>query len=91
MSAPNRSLIRPCTLVFLVLLLLTFITWYIGVHHFSGRFFAVLVFGFALLKGQLIGDFFMGLKQVAGPWRWAITLWLTLVGSAVFIAFWPTL
>ena len=91
MSASNRSLIRPCTLIYLILLALTFTTWYIGVHHLSGRFFAVLVFGFALLKGQLIGDYFMGLRQVAGPWRWAITLCLTLVGSAVFIAFWPTL
>ncbi len=91
MKASGRSLIRPCTLVYLLLLALTFTTWYIGVRHLSGRFFALLVFGFALVKGQLIGDFFMGLKQVAGPWRWAITLWLTLVGSAVFIAFWPTL
>jgi hypothetical protein len=90
-DALKRRFIRPCTWVYVTLLLLTFITWYVGVHHLSGRFFAFLVFGFALLKGQLIGDFFMGLRQVAGPWRWVITVWLLLVGSLIFTAFWRTL
>ncbi len=86
-----RFLLRPCTWVYLTLLLLTFITWFVGVNHLSGRFFAFLVFGFALLKGQLIGDHFMGLRWVAGPWRWAIFIWLVLVGTLVTAAFWRTL
>ncbi|HIE55841.1 MAG TPA: hypothetical protein EYP90_11805, partial [Chromatiaceae bacterium] len=55
-----------------------------------GRFFAFLVFGIALLKGQLIGDYFMGLKMVAGPWRWVIFTWLLLVGVLISWAFWVT-
>ncbi len=85
-----RHLFRPCTWVYVVLLSLTFITWLVGVNHFSGRFFAFLVFGFALLKGQLIGDYFMGLKQVAGPWRWVVFTWLLLVGILISSAFWQT-
>ena len=87
----KRLFLRPCTWVYVILLSLTFITWFVGVNHLSGRFFAFLVFGFALLKGQLIGDYFMGLKRVAGPWRWVISLWLVLVGTLITTAFWQTL
>ncbi len=87
----KRLFLRPCTWVYVFLLLLTFITWFIGVNQLSGRFFAFLVFGFALLKGQLIGDYFMGLKQVAGPWRWVIFVWLVFVGALISTAFWQTL
>ena len=87
----KKLFLRPCTWVYVILLTLTFITWYIGVHNLSGRAFAFLVLGFALLKGQLIGDFFMGLRQVSGFWRWAIFLWLLIVGTLITTAFWKTL
>jgi len=87
----KRLFLRPCTWVYATLLFLTFITWFVGVNHLSGRFFAFMVLGFALLKGQLIGDYFMGLKQVAGLWRWVIFIWLVLVGTLISVAFWQTL
>jgi len=90
-TSRKTALLRPCTWIYLILLGLTFITWLIGVQHLSGPFFAFMVFGFALLKGQLIGDYFMGLRQVAGFWRWVIFIWLALVGGLVGTAFWQTL
>jgi hypothetical protein len=50
-------------------------------------FLSLLVLGFALIKGQLIGDFFMGLKGLRGPWRFVILLWLLIPGTLITIAF----
>ncbi|BAO45060.1 cytochrome C oxidase subunit IV family protein [Thiolapillus brandeum] len=83
----DKKFIRPCTLIYILLLALTVTTWFIGTQELSGLQISLLVLGFALLKGQLIGDYFMGLKQVSGFWRWPVTLWLILVGSLVTYAF----
>ena len=64
---PTRQLIRPCTLVYLLLVGLTVVTWAIGRAGLSGLWVALLVLGFALLKGQLVGDWFMGLRGLRGP------------------------
>ena len=47
----------------------------------------MLVLGFALLKAQLIGDHFMGLRRVRGIWRWVIVIWVLLLGSLLSTAF----
>ncbi len=82
--------LRPCTVVYLILMVLTVVTWYVGVSGLGGLTFAFLVLGLSLLKGQLIGDFFMGLKTVSGIWRWVITIWLLLPGSLIAIAFYSS-
>ncbi len=48
---------------------------------------AELVLGFALIKGQTVADYFMGLKRVQGPWRWPVTLWLLIPGGLITTAF----
>jgi len=83
----DKKFIRPCTTIFVLLLALTVTTWFIGTKGLSGLQISLMVLGFALVKGQLIGDYFMGLKQVSGFWRWAVTLWLVLVGSLITYAF----
>ena len=59
----------------------------IGKSGISGFQIAFLVLLFALLKGLLIGDFFMGLRSVRGPWRWPIVIWLLIPGSLITWAF----
>ncbi|WP_456407446.1 cytochrome C oxidase subunit IV family protein [Thiolapillus sp.] len=83
----DKRFIRPCTWTFLLLMGLTLITWFIGVQQFSGLQISLMVLGIALIKGKLIGDYFMGLKQVSGIWRWVITIWLLLAGSLISYAF----
>ena len=48
---------------------------------------SLAVLGIALIKGQLIGDYFMGLKAVSGFWRWVIFIWLFIPGGLITIAF----
>jgi len=83
----KSTFIRPCTVVYLILLTLTFITWYIGISGMSGIGISLAVLGIALIKGQLIGDYFMGLKAVSGFWRWVIFIWLFIPGGLITIAF----
>lgn len=82
---------RPCTVVYVVLVALTLMTFAIGqfdlVAGDRALMLSLLVLGVALLKGQLIGDFFMGLKGIRGPWRVVILLWLLIPGTLIAIAF----
>ena len=79
--------IRPCTRVYLVLIALTFVTFAVGQLGLEGLSVSLLVLGFALVKGQLVGDFFMGLRGIRGPWRWVIIIWLILPGGLITLAF----
>ena len=83
----KNSLIRPCTLIYLLLMLLTFVTWYVGRSGMSGIGISLLVLGIALFKGQMIGDYFMGLKAVTDFWRWVIFIWLFIPGDLITYAF----
>jgi hypothetical protein len=70
-----------------VLVVLTLVTWAIGTAGLGGIGVSLLVFAFALLKVQLIGDYFMQLKSINGFWRWTITIWLLIPGILVSVAF----
>ena len=66
---------------------LTLATFMIGVTGASGLEVCLLVLLFALVKGQMLGDYFMGLKGIRGLWRWVIFLWLIIPGTLIAVAF----
>jgi len=84
----SRQWVRACTVVYAIMLLLTFATWTAGKLGLQGLPVALLVLFMALLKGQLIGDWFMDLRGRAGIWRWIVVLWLLIPGTLVSWAFW---
>jgi hypothetical protein len=77
--------IRPCTLIYLLLVGLTLLSWMVGTAGLHGLGASLLVLGVALIKGQLVGDWFMGLRRVRG--RWAVAIWLFVPGVLVGTAF----
>ena len=79
--------LRPCTRVYLIMLGLTLVTFGIGMTRLGGLEVSLLVLLFALVKGQMVGDYFMGLKGLRGLWRWVIFLWLLIPGALIAIAF----
>lgn len=79
--------IRPCTWVYLIMIGLTLVTWYIGRMAVGGLELSLLVLGFALFKGFMLGDYFMDLKGVRGFWRWPILIWLLIPGGLIALAF----
>lgn len=83
----NPPFLRLCSWVYLVLIAFTLTTFAVGVLGLSGLSFSLLVLGIALVKGQLVADFFMGLGGLRGPWRWVILIWLTLIGVIITLAF----
>ncbi|MCM8856222.1 MAG: cytochrome C oxidase subunit IV family protein [Candidatus Thiodiazotropha sp.] len=79
--------IRACTWVWLLMMSLTLITYLIGQVGVGGVSASLTVLGFALIKGQMLGDYFMGLKRLSGFWRWPVSLWLFLPGGLISAAF----
>ncbi len=79
--------VRPCTRVYLLMMGLTLVTFLFGILGARGLGISLLVLAFALFKGHLVGDYFMGLRGVRGPWRWVILLWLLIPGSLISTAF----
>ncbi|MEJ1337140.1 MAG: cytochrome C oxidase subunit IV family protein [Candidatus Sedimenticola sp. (ex Thyasira tokunagai)] len=41
----------------------------------------------ALIKGQLVGAYFMGLGRLRGLWRWPVFIWLFIPGILISTAF----
>lgn len=83
----QRGWIRPCTRVYLVMIGLTLVTFAIGVLGLGGLGASLSVLAFALIKGQMVGDYFMGLKGLKGIWRWVVFLWLFIPGALITTAF----
>ncbi len=75
------------TIVFIVLIVLTLVTYKVGETDMSGIFVSLGVFAIALFKGALISEHFMQLKYASGIWRWLILIWLILLGIVIYIAF----
>jgi cytochrome c oxidase subunit IV len=83
----RRYPLRPCTMVYILLVSLTLITWQLCRMGASGLDFALLVLVFALIKGALIGDYFMALRGIGSLWRWTIMIWLLIIGLLITLAF----
>ncbi|MES9831844.1 MAG: cytochrome C oxidase subunit IV family protein [Candidatus Thiodiazotropha sp. DIVDIV] len=79
--------IRACTWIWLIMMGLTLMTYLIGQFNLGGLGVSLTVLAFALIKGQMLGDYFMGLKRIKGFWRWPISLWLFLPGGLICVAF----
>ena len=84
---PQSNPLRGASLVYALLCCLTLFTWGVAAAGMRGLGVSLLVLGVALLKGQLIGDWFMGLRAASGLWRWAIALWLVMLGGLLTAAF----
>jgi len=89
-STKKRLGIRPCTWVYIFLMVFTFVTFLVGQMGWSGLRVALLILLLALIKGQLVGYYFMGLGQVKGFWHWPVFIWLfipgILIGTAFYLA-----
>ena len=79
--------VRRCTWVYLALVFFTFITYFVGKLGFSGLGISLSVLLLALIKGQLVGAYFMGLGRLSGLWHWPVFIWLFIPGTLISIAF----
>jgi cytochrome c oxidase subunit 4 len=79
--------LRPCTRTWLLMLVLSFITYAIAHLGLTGDGLMFGVLAIAVLKGQLVVDHFMGLRRVNGFLRPLLTVYLLILGVALAGAF----
>lgn len=80
-------MLKPCSAVWLTLMVLTLVTFGLGGANLDGALLALLVLGIAVVKAQLVADHFMGLRRVAGFWRPLVTVYLLILGTGIALAF----
>ncbi len=87
MKKENHGLLRPCTLIWLLLLALTVATYVAAELGLQGQGLVMGVLTIALIKGQLVADWFMGLRRVGSFWRPVLSGYLLIVGTFIAVAF----
>ena len=83
----NTPLNRFATLIWLVLVILTIATFCIGERIAAGGAVMMSVLVISLIKGQLIANYFMGLRHVRWLWRGIILGYFVIVGGMVAVAY----
>jgi heme/copper-type cytochrome/quinol oxidase subunit 4 len=71
--------LRESTKIYLILIILTFLAFFIGLTEVSSAWFVVVLLLSTFIKGKMIIDYFMGMNEYASRWNNFPTLWLGLV------------
>jgi len=79
---------RRLDFIWIVLLLATAFTWWLGESGAAGRTAVLTMLGVAGLKGVLVIRDFMDLRHVKVLWQAIVTGWLALVLALVMLAYW---
>lgn len=83
--------IRPCTVIWLLLMALTATTYAIGETGLGGWGIMFTVLGTAVIKVQMVSNYFMGLCHTRWLWRGIVLGWLLLVAGLITIAYLTTI
>lgn len=86
MSATSLRL-RPCTRVWVMLLVLTTASVVLGNRAGGWAALAPVLLALAVLKGQLVVDHFMELRRVRRRWRALLYTYLVVVAALIGVAF----
>lgn len=77
---------RPCTSAWIVLLILTLASFRLGASS-PGPELMLAVLALTLIKGQLVVNYFMGLRRVRTLWRVVMAAYLVVVGALIAAAY----
>ncbi|NJD25124.1 MAG: hypothetical protein FIB06_06935 [Betaproteobacteria bacterium] len=86
-----NALRNPAHRAWLVLLVATGITWYLGEAGAAGTAAIVAMLAIAFIKGRLVILDFMELRAAPLLWRVLLEGWLILVSSLILLAYWISL
>jgi len=73
--------------VWAVLSGLTLVTFSVGETDLSGRGVMLLLITISFAKGQLVANYFMGLRHAGWLWRGIILAYFLVVGGMIVIAY----
>jgi len=80
-------MIKKYEIVWIVLLVFTIFAYLLGKLHLISSVLVGVLLITTFIKGQLVIDYFMGMKNVSLKYRLIPTFWLTLVLSLVATAY----
>jgi len=75
------------TMVWLVLVALTLVTYAVGEYALVGTTIVYFLLALAVIKALLVAEYFMGLRKVSGFWRPLIASYLAVLGLGIALAF----
>ena len=78
---------RYLELVWAILAFLTVFAYLLGYLKIISTFFVAVLLGTTFIKGQLVIDYFMGLKDVRLRYRMIPTLWLSTIILLISLAY----
>jgi len=81
------SQIRPCTYVWLILILLTVFAFVVGKLELGGITIVSIILVSTFIKGLMVIDYFMGLHRVRWRWRIMMYAWLLFVTGMIGFAY----
>ena len=82
---------NPAHRAWIVLIIATGITWYLGEVGAAGTMAIVAMLVIAFIKGRLVILDFMELREAPLMWRVLLEGWLILVSSLILLAYWISL
>lgn len=75
------------TMIWLLLVALTLVTFRIGQAGTVGSSAMLAVLLIALVKGQMVANYFMGLRRVHIGWRILILAYFVIIGGLIALAY----
>ena len=82
---------NPAHRAWLVLMVATATTWYLGEVGAAGTSAIVAMLLIAFVKGRLVILDFMELREAPRMWRVLLEGWLILVSGLILLAYWMSL
>jgi hypothetical protein len=83
--------LNPANRAWLVLLVATGATWWLGEVGAAGTGAVLAMLAIAFIKGRLVILDFMELRGAPLMWRLLLEGWLILVGGLILLAYWISL
>ena len=87
-STTNKSKLRPCSWVWLTLIVLTLAVLTVGQIGLGGVTIVTLLLVSTLVKTQIVADYFMGLKEGRPLWRIIMMAYIWVIISMIGLAYW---
>ncbi len=75
------------TIIWIILITITITTALIGFFELSGVYVVAFVLVSVFIKGQLIIDYYMGLKHVRAYWRLAMLGFVVVIPGVIFAGY----
>ena len=83
---PSQS-IHFSSFIWLILVALTIATFCIGEASFSGKGTMLILLAIAMIKSQMVANYFMALRETKLIWRIIMLAYFVIVGGLIALAY----